>query len=160
MKSLSICMAIAFSMITSFSMAQTSASISDDDLKKYALTMDSVKVMQQTLTQIITDNVQKNTVMTVSRYNQLFKIAGDQAKLMEAKATPEEIAFLEEIADLRQYNIDRINKTYQALAKDYVGLKTFNAIKKSLETDGDLKARYEGVAQGVETSKQPASPKG
>jgi hypothetical protein len=122
-------------------------SISDQDLKKYAMTMDSVRGMQETLQQIIAENVQKNTVMTVERYNQLFKIADDQAKLAEAQATPEEVAFLKEIADLRTLNTARINSTYQALAKDYVGLKAFNAIKKSLASDPDLKARYETVSK-------------
>jgi hypothetical protein len=140
--------------------AQTAAGISDEDLKKYALTMDSVKVMQQTLTAIITENVQKNTVMPVTRYNELFKIADDQAKLQEASATPEEIAFLKEIAELRQYNISRINATYQALAKEFVGLKAFNAIKKSLETDENLKKRYEGISQELQSARPAPATKG
>jgi hypothetical protein len=131
------------------------AAISDEDLKKYAMTMDSVKGMQETLQQIIAEQVQKNTVMKVERYNQLFKIAEDQAKLAEAQATPEEIAFLKELADLRTLNVARINSTYQALAKEYVGLKTFNAIKKSLDTDPNLKTRLEAVSK--ETSSAGAS---
>jgi hypothetical protein len=160
MKPLRIVLPALFSIITLLSFAQTTPSISDEELKKYAQTMDSVKVMQQTLTQIITENVQKNTVMTVVRYNQLFKIVNDQAQLTAANATAEEIAFLKEIADLRQLNIDRINTTYQALAKEYVGLKAFNAIKKSLETDPSLKARYEGITQELQSSGQSPVNKG
>jgi hypothetical protein len=144
---------------TSKSQAQA-GQISDDDLKKYAETLDSVKVMQTTLNQIIAENVQKNTVMTVDRYNQLFKIEKDEAKLTAANVTAEEKAFLQEIADLREYNVDRINKTYQALAKDYVGLKTFNLIRKSLESDADLKSRYESISQEVQTSKASATSQG
>jgi hypothetical protein len=140
--------------------AQTAAGISDEDLKRYAMTMDSVKVMQETLTQIISQNVQTNTVMSVARYNELFKVTGDEAKLSAANATAEEKAFLQEIADLRQYNISRINATYQALAKDYVGLKAFNAIKKSLDTDEKLKARYNSISQEVQSSKQTVGTKG
>jgi hypothetical protein len=153
-------MAVLFTIVWSLSMAQTSTApkITDEELKKYAETMDSVKVMQETLTKIISENVQKNTVMPVARYNELFKIAADQAKLKAANATAEEIAFLKEIADLRQYNIERINTAYQALAKDYVGLKAFNAIKKSLDTDTALKARYEGINQELQSKRQtPAS---
>jgi hypothetical protein len=98
--------------------------------------------------------------MSVARYNQLFKIAADQTKLSEASATPEEIGFVKEIADLRQLNIERINAAYQALAKDFIGLKAFNAIKKSIETDQNLKARYERINQEVQSSKQGTLQKG
>jgi hypothetical protein len=152
--------AALFTIMSAATNAQTAAGISDDDLRRYALTMDSVKVMQETLTQIITENVQKNTVMPVTRYNQLFKVAENTEQLKAANATPEEIAFLKEVADLRQYNISRINNAYQSLAKDYVGLKAFNSIKKSLETDENLKKRYEGISQEVQSSRQQTGTKG
>lgn len=160
MKLSSVIMAFALSSITLITQAQTKPAIADEDLKKYALTLDSIKVMQETLGQIGAENVQKNTVMTVARYNELFKIAADEAKLTAANAKPEEVAFLKEIADLRAYNIERINSTYQALAKDYVGLKTFNTIKKSLDSDQGLKARFESISQEIQSSKQPGNTKG
>jgi len=160
MKIIAVLICLSLTIVTLGVYAQTAAGVSDDDLRKYAITMDSVKVMQETLTQIITENVQKNTVMPVSRYNQLFKLTGDQAKLQEANATPAEIAFLKEISDLRQFNIDRINATYQALAKEYIGLKAFNSIKKSLETDQNLKKRYEGISQEVQGSRKTPDSKG
>jgi hypothetical protein len=136
------------------SKAQTTPAITDDDLKKYAVTMDSVEAMQESLRSIVAETVQKNTVTTVARYNQLFKIMDDQAKLTEAKATPQEIAFIKQVDDLRKMNIARINSTYQSLAKDYVGLKAFNAIRKSLESDSSLKARYDNVSKGLETKQK------
>lgn len=151
---------IAFAFLATVTLVKaqsTQPAISDDDLKKYALTLDSVKVMQETLVKIITENVQKNTVMPVSRYNELYKIATDSAKLTAANATAEEKAFLKEITDLRQYNFDRINKAYQALAKDYVGLKAFNAIKKGLDADPKLKSRFDAISQQLQSSKTPAS---
>jgi hypothetical protein len=134
--------------------AQTSAkAFTDEDLKKYAITMDSVKGMQLTLNAIITEMVQKNTVMSVPRYNELFKIADDQAKLAEAKATPEELQFVKDVADKRKEEMARINATYQGLAKDYVGVSKFNAIKKSLESDEAVKAKYESITKEVNGSK-------
>ncbi len=134
--------------------AQTTEQITDADLKKYAVTMDSVEAMQQTLRNIVAATVQKNTVMPVARYNELFKIIEDEAKLKSANATPEEIAFIKEINSLREENIKRINVTYQSLAKDYVGLKTFNAIRKSLKTDQELKARYDNVSKDIESKEK------
>ena len=129
----------------------TTPAFTDEDLKKYAITMDSVNDMKQTLTVTITEMVQKNTVMSVPRYNELFKIIGDEAKLAETKATPEEIAFVKQVAAKRADETAKINATYQALAKDYVGLKAFNAIKKSIATDESVKAKYETIAKELDT---------
>jgi hypothetical protein len=136
------------------SKAQTSSEITDEDLKKYAVTMDSVEAMQETLREIVAEAVRSNEVMPVSRYNEIFKYTDDEAKLKEVNATPEEIAFLQQIADLRKVNIERINAAYQSLAKDYVGLKAFNAIRKSLNSDQELKARYDNVAKDIESKEK------
>ena len=121
----------------------------DEDLKKYAIAMDSIKGMQMTLNQIITDMVQQNTVMSVARYNELFKIADDQAKLAEAKATEAELTFVKDVAEKRKEENARINATYQGLVKDYVGIKTFKAIKSSLESDQAVKTKYEAINKEV-----------
>ena len=136
---------------TTKSTSSTKATFTDEDLKKYAMTMDSVKGMQLTLNDIIAEMVQKNTVMSVPRYNELFKVADDQAKLAEKQATPEEVKFLKDIADKRSEEMARVNATYQGLVKDFVGVKTFNAIKKSLETDQELKAKYETMSKELES---------
>ncbi len=136
------------------SKAQTSSQISDEDLKKYAITMDSVEAMQQSLRDIVAETVRSNTVMPITRYNELFKIAEDSVKMKAANATPEEIAFLKQIDDLRKVNIKRINATYQDLAKNYVGLKAFNAIRKSLQSDQALKARYDNLSKDMDSKEK------
>lgn len=137
-------------LVSMGSKAQTGAQISDADLTKYAVTMDSIQGMQESLRDLVAEVVQTNTAMPVARYNELFKIANDEAKMKEANATPEEVKFLKEIDELRKVNIERINATYQALAKDYVGLKTFNVIRKSLQSDQQLKARYDNLSRDKE----------
>lgn len=143
-----------FMLMALGSKAQTSTEITDEDLKKYAVTMDSVEAMQSSLRELVAKTVRANTAVPVARYNELFKIAEDEAKLKAANATKEEIAFLAQINDLRKINIERINATYQALAKDYVGLKTFNAIRKSLQSDQQLKARYDNVSKDMESKEK------
>ncbi|MGC1240616.1 MAG: hypothetical protein WA874_03465 [Chryseosolibacter sp.] len=143
-----------FMLMALGSKAQTSTEITDEDLKKYAVTMDSVEAMQSSLRELVAETVRANTAVPVARYNELFKIAEDEAKLKAANATKEEIAFLAQINDLRKINIERINATYQALAKDYVGLKTFNAIRKSLQSDQQLKARYDNVSKDMESKEK------
>jgi hypothetical protein len=164
MRQLTILLAMVCIMMVNISQAQTTkpatkpaaktgtnaGSITDEDLKKYAMTMDSVKGMQLTLNEIIAEMVQKNTVMSVQRYNELFKIADDQAKLAEKQATAEEVKFLKDITDKRTEEMARVNATYQGLVKDYVGIKTFSTIKKSLETDEALKVKYEEMTKELE----------
>lgn len=163
MRLLTILLAMVCLMVANVSQAQTptkptstkstagKATFTDEDLKKYAMTMDSVKGMQLTLNEIIAEMVQKNTVMSVQRYNELFKIADDQAKLAEKQATPEEIKFLKDVTEKRAEEMVRVNATYQGLVKEYVGVKTFNAIKKSLETDQELKAKYDMMSKELES---------
>jgi hypothetical protein len=152
MKFLTFSMTVVFVSVVSFSNAQTSTpAFSDEDLKNYAITMDSVEAMTQTLNATITEMVQKNTVMSVPRYNELFKIADDQTKLSEAKATPEEVAFVKQVADKRKEETAKINANFQALVKEKVGLTKYSAIKKSLETDADVKAKYESITNDLNT---------
>jgi len=137
--------------VVTISRAQTTApTITDEDLKKYAVAMDSVQDMQEALNATITEMVQKGTVMPVPRYNELFKIIGDETKLAEAKAKPEEVAFVKEVATKRTEETAKISATFQALAKEYVGLKAFNAIKKSLATDQALKEKYDTISKELD----------
>ena len=129
----------------------TKPAFNDEDLKKYAITMDSVKSMQEKLNTSITEMVQKNTVMKVDRYNALFKVIDDQAKLDEAKATTEEIAFVKQVAEKRSAEAATITATFQKMAKEYVGLKAFNAIKKSLSTDQALKEKVDALAKELDS---------
>jgi len=154
MKSVNVLASCLFLLIAIGSQAQNSAEITDEDLKKYAITMDSVEAMQQSLRELVAETVRSNTVMPVSRYNELIKLQNDSTKLKAANATPEEIAFLNQIADLRKVNIERINATYQNLPKNYVGLSTFNKIRKSLASDQELKARYEELAKELDADEK------
>src|SRR4030095_4309043 len=77
------------------------ATISDDELKKYAITRDSIDDMKETLMKELTAMVQNNGKLKVARYNELSKIIGNEAELTKANATPEEIAFVKEVAAKR-----------------------------------------------------------
>lgn len=149
-----LCFVLSALLAAVGSQAQTTDEITDEDLKKYAITMDSVEDMQETLQETVAKTVQTNTVISVERYNELFKIINDEAKLTEAKATPEEVAFIKKINDLRSTTIAKINATYQSLAKDYVGVKTFNAIRKSLKSDQQLKVRYDNLSKDLESKEK------
>jgi len=125
--------------------AQEEVTITDEELSKYATAMDSVNEMSASVMVTISDMVKNSTVMNAARYNDLSKIAKDEAKLAEAKATPEEIAFLNEVATKKEEETARINAAFQSLAKEYVGVAVFNKVKKALSADAELKTKYDSL---------------
>src|SRR3989337_1717652 len=84
------------------STASDDAAITDEELEKYAVTMDSVNDMKESLLEAITAKVKSNVKLTTARYNELSKIIDDEAALTKAKATPEEISFIKEVAAMKE----------------------------------------------------------
>ncbi|HPH46292.1 MAG TPA: hypothetical protein PKU83_04745, partial [Chryseolinea sp.] len=117
--------------------------ITDDELKKYAIAMDSIGDMKMSLLADISEMVKANTEMRNDRYNELSKIITDDAKLAEAKATPEEIAFIKEVAAKKAAGTAEITQTFQSLAKEYIGATSYNKVKKALTSDPEVKSRYQ-----------------
>ena len=105
--------------------------------------MDSVNDMKASLLKDIEAMVKDNEKMTNARYNELSKIADDPAALAKAKATPEEIAFIKEVAAKKEEGTAKIQETFQSMAKEYVGASDYNKIKKALATDPELQKRYQ-----------------
>jgi ribonuclease D len=123
--------------------------ITDEELEKYAVTMDSVNDMKESLLADITEMVKDNEKITNARYNDLSKIIDDEAALTAAKATPEEIAFIKEVQAKKEEGTMKIQETFQTMAKDYVGASSYNKIKKALESDPAVKQRYETALNKV-----------
>jgi hypothetical protein len=124
--------------------------ITDEELRKYAVAMDSINDMKASLLEEISDIVKEDGKMTNARYNDLSKIANDPAKLAQAKATPEEIELLKKVAEKKNEGTVEINNTFKALAQEYVGAASYNKIKKALTTDSELKSKYEAMLQELE----------
>jgi len=131
--------------------------ITDEELQKYAVTMDSIEHMKGSLLDEIGTMVKSNEAITNERYNELSKIIEDDAKLAEAKATPEEIAFIKEVAAKKAAGTAEISKTFQTMAKEYVGAATYNKVKKALKADADVKNRYQAYLQDLEKDDIQAS---
>lgn len=127
-----------------FSQAQDVA-VTDEELLKYATAMDSVNELTTELMDTITLMVKSNENVSAARYNDLSKIINDETKLAEAKATPEEIAFVKQVAAEKAEGTAEINATFQRLAKEYVGAATFNKVKKALASDPSLKEKYDAL---------------
>lgn len=127
------------------SQAQDDDAISDEDLQKYAVAMDSIDNMTSTLIETISEMVKSNENVSASRYNELSKIIDDEAKLTEAEATDEEKEFVRAVAAKKDEETAKINEAFQSLARDYIGAKSYNAIKKALASDEEVKTKYEAI---------------
>lgn len=125
--------------------AQQQQSVTDEELTKFATVMDSVNEMSATARNTLANMIKENGKISIARYNELNEIGDDQAKLAEAKATPEEINFVKEVAAMKEVETARINETFQTMAKEYVTAPVFNKVRKALETDAELKTRYDSL---------------
>jgi hypothetical protein len=125
--------------------AQDAATVTDEELKKYAVAMDSINELQAVLAGEIKQMVTTNQTLTAARYNELYKIINDENKLMEANATLDEVRFVKEVIAKREAGTAKIKETYQLLAKDYVGASSFNKVKRALSSDEALKSKYQGM---------------
>jgi len=119
--------------------------ISDEDLQKYAVAMDSIDNMTSALIETISEMVKSNENVSAARYNELSKIIDDEAKLSEAEATDEEKEFVRAVAAKKDEETAKINEAFQSLARDYIGAKSYNAIKKALASDEEIKTKYETI---------------
>ena len=120
-----------------------SATISDDELQRYAVMMDSIDEMRVTLLAEISEMVKNNERITVARYNELTKLDNNQEKLAAANATEDELAALKEIQDKKDSGTVRINDAFKALAKEYVGASTYNKVRKALKDEPEVKSKYQ-----------------
>jgi hypothetical protein len=123
--------------------------ITDEELRKYAIVMDSIDNMKATLIETISDMVKNNEVVTGNRYNELSKIINSEEKLAAADATPQEIEAIKAIIVKRDEESQKINETFQSLAKDYIGAKSYNKVRKALVADTEIKAKYESILAEV-----------
>jgi hypothetical protein len=126
-------------------LAQEKKEVTDDELIRYATAMDSINEMSASVRIKLAEMVKENPDITPSRYNELSKIAGDDAKLAAANATPKEIEVIRQVAEVKAEETARINETYQALAKEYVTPPVFNKVKKALIEEPGVKVRYDSL---------------
>ena len=150
---------IVFSFIFSLSFAASAQDeeieITDEDLKKYAVTMDSLETMKSNVKNVMAEMVKANEDITNSRFNELRNAIDDTDKLAELEATEEEITFTQSVIDKKDELAGLIKPTLSDMVKNYIGsVKMYNAIKKGLKADEELKARYDAIMEELVASKE------
>lgn len=119
--------------------------ITDSDLKKYKIVIDSIETLKNQLTVTINNLAKGNGNISASRFNTLIPIINNEAKLTEAKATPDEIAYVKKAAAVQEEETKKFQKAYQSLIYDYVGDAVFTRVRNGLKTDTGLKKKYDAL---------------
>ena len=128
--------------------------ITDEDVKKYAVTMDSLDVMKENVKNVMSEMLKSNEDITIARYNELNDAIGDEEKLAELEATEEEVSFIQSVIDKKEELTAQIKPTLTTMVKDYIGsVKMYNAIKKGLKSDEELKAKYDTFMEELKASR-------
>jgi hypothetical protein len=141
---------IAFTMGANVANAQDQdEEITNEQLERYAIAMDSVERMKQEIIDMMTTEVEENEDITGGRFNELSKIIEDSVKLAEANATQEEIDFILSVKEKKDQMTADINITFKTLAIDYIGDggRIYKRIRTALRTDEEVKERYEDIIE-------------
>lgn len=134
---------LSLTCITLLAGAQKRDSINNEDLERYAIMMDSVQSVQKKISNRTIELARGNSKITPARYTALLPLADDQKKLTEAKATPDEIAYVKKALAIRTEDGLRLSNTFQELMNGYVGFDTFNRVKAAVASDPNVKRRYD-----------------
>jgi predicted Zn-dependent protease len=132
---------IALTLINTTGQAQ----ITNEELKKYIITMDSIETLKNQLTVSMNNLSKGNNKISAERYNTLIPIISSEAKLTESKATAEEIAYVKKTVALRDEELRKFQNASQSLINNYMGTETFTKVRNSLKSDATLKKKYDSL---------------
>jgi uncharacterized protein YicC (UPF0701 family) len=92
------------------------------------------------------------------RFKELKSAAGDETKLAEIEATPEEIETFNKIESANAESITAFKEAYTTKIKDkeQLGAGLYNKITKALKVDDDLKARYGAILESIQNERVSA----
>jgi len=139
--------------------AQDEEPVTDEELTKYALVMDYADQEKEILKTDYNAMIQAEESMEGGRrFKELKSAAGDETKLAEIEATPEEIETYSKIESANAENITAFKEAYTTRIKDkeQLGAGLYNKITKALKTDEELKARYGTILESIQNERVSA----
>lgn len=120
--------------------------ITDEELKQYAMVMDSIDAMKQNIQDELNEMIQSEEAMQGGRrYLEIQKAAGDPDKLAEIEVTEEEQMVYDNIQTKYDEMTSEFKETYTNLIKDELGGTLYNKISTALQKDEEVKKRYEEI---------------
>ncbi len=132
--------------------AQDVEGFTDEELTKYAKVMKWAEEGTAQLQQYLTDGVNASEVLSAASYNTLSKALKADEDLTTSGVSEAEIAVFTALMD----DIDQKKEAFTAEYKEKIvaeiGVSLYNRLKKALNTDAEVKARYEAIFDGLANS--------
>lgn len=133
------------------------AEISDVDLEKYAMVMDSIDAMKANIQKEYNALIQGEELMAGGRrFVEIQAAVKDSAKLAEIEVTEEEMMVYNNIQAKYEEMTAEFKENYTNLIKDELGGTLYNQITKALRSDAEVKARYEEILAEVKKGSDDA----
>lgn len=142
--------ALLMGVVVNVSNAQ-SEEITDENLRRYALLMESVDAMKAEISVSLNEMIKNQEGMTGKRFSELSKGEGDAATEFETK-------FMATIEEMKAERIEAIKEVNQLLATKMLpdGGKAYKAIKAAISSDDEVKARYEVILAKIQLVEEGA----
>ncbi len=145
MRKLSLLFVALFIVLSANVMAQDEDYITDENLRRYAIMMESVDAMKSEISVALNDMIKNQEGIDGKRYNELKKGEGEAATEFETKF----MTNLEEMIESRKAAIGEVvNILATKMLPD--GGKAYKAIKTAISSDPEVKAQYEAILVQVQ----------
>lgn len=136
---LSVCFLSIFSVNT------YAQEVTDADLYKYAVLMETLDLFKTELTGQVTTYVEQQDPAIKNRYNEL---AGG-----EAPANDTEKQFIDNVNKMQSERTSEFNEAFKTMVKRVLGAQTYATVKKGIASDSGIKARYDAIVQTIKSAK-------
>ena len=152
MKKFSLVAAVLIMLMgANFAQAQE---ISNENLRRYALLMETVDAMKKEISDLTNEMIKNQEGMDGKRYLELAKAGGDASKLEALEAKDYEIKFMDLVTKMQDERKDAISEVVTILATKMLpdGGKAYKEIKTAIDSDAEVKARYEAIQSTINTA--------
>ena len=123
--------------------------VTNEDLYKYAVVMETKNMFQSELSSQITEYVEQQDSAIKNRYNAL---AGG-----ETPANDAEKQFIDQVNSMKSERTAEFGDAFKTMIKRVLGAETYSAVKKGIANDADVKERYNTIVQAIESAPETAS---
>src|SRR5690606_26377214 len=131
------------------------AEINDEDLKKYAMVMDSIYAMKSNIQKEYNALIQNEELMAGGRrFVEIQSAAKDSTKLAELEVTDEEMMVYNNIQAKYEEMTAEFKESYTTLIKDDLGGTAYNKITKAINSDAAVKSRYQEILAEVKQKRE------
>lgn len=123
--------------------------ITNEDLYKYAVVMETQDMFKAELSTQVTDYINEQDPEIKNRYNAL---AGG-----EAPANDQEKQFMDNVKKMQSERTGEFSDAFKTMIKRVLGAQTYGAVKKGIANDADVKQRYNSIVQAMRSAAETAS---